>query len=75
MITYTKQILEGKLNQVISDLEQVGREIYYALAQIKEKNPAEPAISNLNLALKLLGISRPEDVGLSSSLFKKDKNE
>lgn len=62
------------LQELSNELEDCARNIYYALAQIKEENSSDPAIANLQLALKYLHINSPEDVGLSSSsLFRKTK--
>ena len=50
------------------ELEQVGREIYYAISHLPERHPAR---ANLNMALRHLGIDKPSDVGLSSSILRR----
>lgn len=56
-----------KLNQINSDLEQVGREIFYAMLEVGPQ-------ANLKSALELLGVYRPIDVGLSNSIIEKIKS-
>lgn len=51
------------LKSVINDCEDCGRQIYYAISLLPLGHPAE---ENLKLALKYLGIHKPEEVGLSS---------
>lgn len=60
----------SKLNQAIEDLEQTGREIYYAISFLELDNPAR---ANLIQALRLLGIHKPADVGLSDSVLNKNR--
>ena len=58
------------VRQLESNLEQVAREIYYAMSLV---GPQE----NLLQALKLLGVVSPRDVGLSESVrrLRRDKDE
>lgn len=47
------------------DLEQVAREIYYAMAQ----ENLDAARANLEMALQILGVRGPRDIGLSESVM------
>jgi len=49
-------------------IEDVAREIYYALTYMSPDNPGR---ANLEHALRRLGVANPEDVGLSNSLVHK----
>ena len=55
------------LKQATADVEDAARNIYYALSFL---GPNHRARSNLELALTLLGIKEPEDVGLSDSVLR-----
>jgi len=55
-----------RLRKAIEETEDAGREIYYAMTFLEQTNPAR---ANLNLALKYLGITKPEDVGLSNTVL------
>jgi len=59
------------INELHNNLEQAAREIYYAMTFL---NPSNPARANLNLALKCLQVSGPEDVGLSKSILTRNHN-
>jgi hypothetical protein len=60
------------LRQVMDEAEQAGREIYYAMSFLDYTHPAR---ANLKQALKCLGVNKPEDVGLSSSVLSRNKYE
>lgn len=55
------------LNQVIVQTQDAGREIYYAISFLEPDNPAR---TNLELALKHLGVRSPTEVGLSDSVLR-----
>lgn len=63
----TQQVLY-KLKEILADSEQVAREIYYAMSQIPDNNTG---MANLKIALRLLGVNEPKDVGLSNSVLVK----
>jgi hypothetical protein len=56
------------MRNCLRDLDQVAREIYYALSFLPESHAAR---ANLQLALRNLGVTGPEDVGLSRSVLKR----
>jgi hypothetical protein len=59
----------AKSRSVTYNLEQIGREVYYAASYIRE---TEPAMSNLKRILEILGVDEPNDVGLSNSVLLKE---
>lgn len=54
------------LYKIVDDIDQAGREIYYAMSFMKHDSPGR---ANLEAALHLLGIHKPKDVGLSDSVL------
>ena len=69
MINYPRQTRQY-LDLIKDDIEQAAREIYYAI-KLYEQN--ENGRINLEIALKLLGVGSPKDVGLSDRVLDKDK--
>lgn len=65
--------MNNKLIELIQtanrEIEQVAREIYYAMSYLPHNHPARV---NLNQALKILGISSPRDVELSYSILSRN---
>jgi len=58
--------LKVELYKIVDDIEQVAREIYYAMTYLPDSSPAR---ANLNQALILLGIKNPKQIGLSDSVL------
>jgi hypothetical protein len=60
---------QDKLIQMIddigSDIKEVAREIYYARLQLR-RGEERAVMIHLDLVLAKLGVTKPEDVGLSS---------
>jgi len=54
------------LKQTVNEIEQVAREIYYALSFLEETHPSR---ANLVAALRIIGVNKPADVGLSNSVL------
>ena len=54
------------LKQILTDVEDAGRNIYYAMSFLRR---GHPAAANLELALDFLGIRSPKDVGLSDRVL------
>jgi hypothetical protein len=70
METIIKYEIIKKLQEAQADIEQVVREIYYALSYLEDSNPAR---ANLKQALNLLGIKSPREVGLGNSILTRNK--
>lgn len=58
--------LLSMIDNIKSDAEQAGREIYYAISFLDNTHPAR---ANLKRALELLGIHSPHQVGLSNNVL------
>lgn len=63
-------MIKIQLSDVINQLEQAAREIYYAATFLESGHPAR---ANLKLALEALGVTKPSDVGLSDSVLREPK--
>ena len=61
-----RSLITQRLEATIQDVEQVAREIYYAMSFLEYSHPAR---ANLNQALQLIGVRTPEDVGLSNQVL------
>lgn len=59
------------LDLIKMEIEQAGREIYYAMTFLDNNHPAR---TNLKQALKSLGIQKPGQVGLSDSVLTRRNN-
>lgn len=58
------------LNKIENNIENAGRNIYYAMSFLENNSPAR---ANLEIALDELGIKSPREVGLSNSVLEKKK--
>ena len=63
-------LVRRRLEAIADDVDQAGREVFYALNFVSYDNPGR---ANLVLALNLLGIHSPADVGLSDGVLRKVK--
>lgn len=67
-----KFLIIKSLEHIKNDAEQVAREIYYAMMQLPKHHPSR---ANLIVALDLLGVSKPSDIGLSDRVLEKYSDE
>lgn len=61
--------ISTQLNCIGSNLEQIARFIYYAKQTLPKNHSAH---ANLDLALEMLGIHHPREVGLSERVLRND---